>query len=475
LREYAQNDPTPVTLKDALAFGASSRVSRWAPGTRMSYCNSGPAVLAAVIEKVSGQRFEDYVQEHFFNPLHMDTASYFYTADVEKHLTRLYHNDGVTPNPYWHIDLRPAGSINASAKDMANYVRFYLQRGSFDGTQLLEPSSIERMETTETLPAAKLGNFAGYGLYNYATCDGPFTFRGHNGAVMGGLTEMAYLSDYGRGYAVMINSGNIKALNQIAKLVRHYVIRDLTPPTLPPVAPSPTELRQHYAGYYQDISPRVQWTYGLMRLFGIRSLALTTNGFWTALYGVHRERWVPISERLFRKNDESAATFALLPDAEGGTRIQIGFATYQKVSAFRIWGQAAAIGAILLILFSSIVFALVRRVLKWFGKSFDTAPLPVRVLRLLSILFLVIFFGLFLIKRGDVWTLGTCSWVSVGIFLSSIAFPLTAAASLSAVFRARSVAMNRIVYRQSVLVAIAVTAIAVYFGYWGFIGLRLWA
>ena len=53
--EYALDDPTPMPLKDALAFGASSRVCRWPPGSRMSYCNSGPAVLAAVIEKVSGE------------------------------------------------------------------------------------------------------------------------------------------------------------------------------------------------------------------------------------------------------------------------------------------------------------------------------------------------------------------------------------------------------------------------------------
>jgi CubicO group peptidase (beta-lactamase class C family) len=66
LREYALNDLTPITLKDALAYGASSRISRWPPGTRMSYCNSGPAVLAAVIEKVSGERFEDYVREALF-------------------------------------------------------------------------------------------------------------------------------------------------------------------------------------------------------------------------------------------------------------------------------------------------------------------------------------------------------------------------------------------------------------------------
>src|SRR4051812_5845860 len=42
LREYALNDPTPVTLKDALAYGADSRISRWRPGAGMAYCNSGP-------------------------------------------------------------------------------------------------------------------------------------------------------------------------------------------------------------------------------------------------------------------------------------------------------------------------------------------------------------------------------------------------------------------------------------------------
>src|SRR6266498_4543442 len=185
-REYALNDPTPISLPDALAFGASSRVSRWRPGSRMAYCNSGPAVLAAVIEKVSGRRFEDYVQEHFFNPLHMDTASYFYMPEVEQRLTRLYRSDGVTTYPYWHIAFRSSGAVNASAKDMANYVRFYLQRGRREGAALLKDSSIERMEMTETLPSAKLGHVAGYGLYNYAICEGPFVFRGHGGGVMGG-------------------------------------------------------------------------------------------------------------------------------------------------------------------------------------------------------------------------------------------------------------------------------------------------
>ncbi len=447
-REYALNDPTPIALKDALAYGAASRVSRWPPGARMAYCSSGPAVLAAVIEKVSGERFEDYVQEHFFKPLHMDTASYFYTPEVEQRLTKLYHPDGITPYPYWHFAFRPTGAINASAKDMANYVRFYLQRGSLDGTQLLRASSIERMETTETLPSAKLGKVAGYGLYNYAIFEGPFVFRGHNGGVMGGLTEMAYLPDHGRGYAFMINSTSIKALRRIGNLVRQYVIRDLTPPALPPAASVLAEVQRHYGGYYQGISPHVQMLYALERLINIKRLVFTAHGISITTYDLHHDQWVPMTERLFRKEDRSAATLALLPDADGETLIQSDWGTFKKVSALRVWGQRAAIGLILLLMLSSPLFALVWGLRKMFGKLHDAGPLSVRVLPLLGTVLLVVFFGLFVIKRDDLLTLGVCSLVTVGIMLSSIAFALAAAAGLFVVYRERSAAMNRIVERQ---------------------------
>ena len=473
-REAALNDPTPIALKDALAYGAASRISRWPPGTRMAYCGSGPAVLAAVIEKVSGERFEDYVQEHFFKPLHMDTASYFYTPEVERRLTKLYHPDGITPYPYWHILFRPAGSINASAKDMANYVRFYLQRGSLDGTQLLRASSIERMETTESLPSAKLGNVAGYGLYNYAIFEGPFVFRGHNGGVMGGLTDMAYLPDHGRGYAVMINSASIKALRRIADLVRHYVIRDLTPPALPPAASVPAEVQRHYGGYYQGISPPVQMLYALERLINIKRLVFTAQRLSITTYDLHHEQWVPMTERLFRKENQSAATLALLPDADGKTLIQSDWGTFKKVSPLRVWGQRVAIGLIFLLMLSSPLFALVWGLRKMFGKLHDAGPLSVRVLPLLGTVLFVVFFGLFVIKRDDLLTMGVCSLVTVGIMLSSIVFALAAAASLFVVYRERSAPMNRMAYWHSVLVAAAVAAVAIYMGYWGLIGLCLW-
>lgn len=483
LREYALNNPTPIALKDALIYGADSRICRWPPGDRMAYCNSGPAVLAAVIEKVSGERFEDYVQKHFFDPLHMDTASYFYTPKVQQRLTRLYHSDGVTPYPYWHIAFRSAGSVNASAKDMANYVRFYLQRGSLDGTQLVSTSSIERMETMETLPSARLGKVAGYGLYNHAIFEGPFVFHGHGGAVMGGLTEMAYLSEYDRGYAVMINSGNGKALFQIANLIRRYVVRDLTPPTLPPAASFPIELQQHYGGYYELISPREQWLYPFVRLLNIKRLTFTPDGLTTATHGLGRERWVPVSERLFRREDQSVATLALLPDADGRIQLQSDRGTFKKVSGLLVWAQLAAIALIASLTLSSLFLTPVWGLRNLFGKLPGAGPLSVRVMPLLSTVLLMAFDGLLAIGlRGmitggsvdDMFTLGVPCLHSVSVLLVSIAFPLAAAASVYVVYRERRAAMNRMAYWHSVLVTAAVAAVAVYYGYWGLIGLRLW-
>src|SRR5271154_5008435 len=121
LREYAKDDPG-LSLRDALDYDHHSRISRWRPGTRMSYCNSGPAVAAYIVEKITGKNFEEYIGEKFFKPIGMPTATYF--QPVSELTTTLYHSNGKTPHLYWDLLYRSIGSINASANDMANYLLF---------------------------------------------------------------------------------------------------------------------------------------------------------------------------------------------------------------------------------------------------------------------------------------------------------------------------------------------------------------
>ena len=439
LREFALNDPA-MTLNSALAYGASSRVCRWPPGTRMAYCNSGPAVVAAVIEKASGERFEDYMQKHVFHPLHMDGANYLYTPEVQRRLAKLYRPDGITPYPYWHVGLRPTAGLNASARDMANYLRFLLQRGSLDGTQSLQAASIDRMERGETLPSAKLGRMAEYGLFNYESVYGPFVFHGHNGAVMGDITEMGYLPGQGCGYAVMINSGSFIAGYRIANLVRDYLRPRLTAPPLPPVVAVPDQLKRHYAGYYQSISPLMQWSQGINRWLDARTLTVTSNGLSVSFHGFYKHRVLPVTERLYRNEDASLATLALLPDAAGRTLIQCRMGTYERIPALEYWAQLAGIVLVGAVVVSSLAMAPVWIVRRWLGKSRNPGPMSVRFLPLVSAALLTAFAvllgggfrGLLSGKYIDDVSLGTPNIQTVSLWLVS------AHAKTSSVKRAHS-------------------------------------
>src|SRR5215469_17944448 len=257
LREYAKDAPATMTLREGLDYDHHSRTSRWRPGTRMAYCNSGPPVAAYTVEKITGQRFEDFVEQNLFAPIGMKTATYFQPpAGVAM---TPYHDDGKTPYSYSHILLRPSGAINASANDMAAYVQFYLNRGAVNGKQVVPSADIDRMESPMSTWAAKNGTKAGYGLSNFWSVEEGFVYHGHDGGVEGGLTEMSYMPDYGVGYSFSLNSECETAYEKIGKTIRAYIRKGLEKPALPPVASLPSDSAD-YAGWYEPDSSRVELT-----------------------------------------------------------------------------------------------------------------------------------------------------------------------------------------------------------------------
>ena len=355
LPEYAHNDPTPVTLKEGLDFHPHSRRSRWQPGTRSSYCNAGPPVAAYIVQKITGQDFEDYVQENFFTPLQMSGATYRRNEAVQQRGATLY-TDGVAED-YWHISMRPSGAINASANDMAGFLRLFLGRGTVDGVQYLTPQSIERMETAMTTDGARAGLEVGYGLNNYTSPHEHWIYQAHNGGVNGGLTEFAYLPGASRGYAFMINAGSGAAFGEISDLIRNYQIRNLEKPEVPD-AVSLADAARSIEGLYHSINPRQQLEYFISRVFDARKLWFDGDELvHEAVLGGEPSRYLPGEGVHFRSAETGRVALVSATDPLAGEVVHRGTTVLQPVSAVQVWFQLAVAASWGLFIASSLLFA----------------------------------------------------------------------------------------------------------------------
>ncbi len=478
LREYAKQAPDSMSLREGLDYDHTSRVSRWRPGTRMAYCNSGPPVAAYVVEKLTGQKFEDFVQQNLFLPIGMKTATYFEPPSGTA--TTLYHPEGKTPYPYWHILLRPAGSINASANDMAAYLQFYLNRGAVDGKQLVPSADIDRMEIPESTWAAKQGMKTGYGLSNYWSIEDGFVYHGHDGGVEGGLTNMAYMPDYSVGYFFSINAGNGGAFEKIAKAIRAYLTSKLQKPAVPAVASLPADAGD-YAGWYEPNSPRVQLTQFIERLAGLTWLQVR-DGHLTVTSLGGKETFVPVTGAQFRhlpKKDapDPVPTLELLTPNPDGRFVQAGtMTTLKKIPAWYALAEILLAAYVVLSIVAIVIYApfwLLGGLSKRRRRPSERA---MRVFPLLAVLCLVAFVAIFIVCSDDlIARFGNQTVWSEALRLTTLAYAVAVLFSAYAWWRAPAEGVRRGVRLFSRLVTLALLISAFYLGYWDIINLRTWS
>lgn len=475
LKEYASNDPTPATLAQGLAVGPESRTSRWRPGTRFAYCNSGPAVTAAIIERITGKRFEDYVQETFFLPIGMPTADYFLSSRAKPLLTNLYHGDGRTPYAYWHLLMRPAGAINASAHEMGNYLRFFLNRGEVNGKQLLSASSIQRMETPTTPWSAQGGLKTGYGLHNYTSMDDRgFVWHGHNGGVEGGLSEMLYLPEAGVGYFFSINAGEGDAFHEISRELKAFATKDLPDAALPPPTPVPDAVAKAYQGWYRAISPRNSFdafldhlNFAYVSFKGSRLIVRPWIG--------PSDPFVSVDGLRFRREKQGAPRMVLMQTRDGQLLADSG-TTFARISAFTAWTELLVLFLFIAALVTVPVFALVWG-LRWLFRRMRGVPnLHVRLWPLLAELVLVGMVVLLTANSDDlIERLGNRTALSLGFTACTYVFALCSVIGLWAALRVDRKGMNRWAYAHSLGASLVFTIVTLYLAWWGVIGYRTWA
>jgi len=160
------------------------------PGTKYSYSNEGTDAAGLVVEIVSGQPFEQFLQERLFTPLGMvDTTFHPSSAQLErlaKTYTATEDKEGLqeTRTQFLTYPLdgpgrhpAPGGGLFSTARDMGRFCQMLLNGGTFEGKTYLSKEATRALTTKQT--GDEVEDIYGFGMG--ASADGQ-SF-GHGGAL----------------------------------------------------------------------------------------------------------------------------------------------------------------------------------------------------------------------------------------------------------------------------------------------------
>lgn len=468
-----------VPVMQALAMHSQGRVSRWVPGTRTAYCNMGPVVAAAIVEKVSGIKFEDYVAANFFQPLQMHQTSYFNQPNLKaQQATRYSHGQAQGAES---VLFRADGSVSSSAKEMGNFLALLVGRGTLAAGQstpqtLLSAASLQRMETPATTLGSAKGVRFGYGLANEASGFDEYRipFYGHNGLVRGSLTSLAYAPQLQRGYVLMLNTDDFGAYYRFTNVLNRFVLNGVSKPAASPAntPPLPAEFRQ-IDGWYQQISPRTEILRYISDVMSLTKFEVDGNRLLrTSLIEGDEESNTGFNEHLLQDNNSGLPAVAIVQDPLAGETVQVGQELYQRRSMLYVAGLLGFFGlwaGFALLNIAMVAWFGVRRMMARTGKPLNGRLL---LLPLLATLLLVCakhagsIFG-----NGDAaW--GTVSPTSLTTMLCSLAY---AAVAVAGVWLAvRQIATHRLVQWHASAIALLHGGMLAYLMSYGMIGIRTW-
>jgi CubicO group peptidase (beta-lactamase class C family) len=122
----------------------------FAPGTTPAYSNWGTALAGYIVERVSGQPFDDYIEQQIFSPLDMQDSSFRQPLPerLAAMMSKGYLEGQEKPLEFEIIGPAPAGSLSATGADMAKFMIAHLQQGRYGDGQILQPETARQMHDT---------------------------------------------------------------------------------------------------------------------------------------------------------------------------------------------------------------------------------------------------------------------------------------------------------------------------------------
>lgn len=133
------------TFEEMLKARVPARI--FPPGSTPAYSNYGASLAGYIVERVSGEPFDVYLEKHIFQPLDMTHSSFRQPlpASLEPFMATGYRVGSGDAEPFEYVGPRPAGSMSASADDMAHFMIAHLQDGEYHGNRILSAATAQLM------------------------------------------------------------------------------------------------------------------------------------------------------------------------------------------------------------------------------------------------------------------------------------------------------------------------------------------
>src|SRR5205085_2432872 len=133
-------------------------------GTTPAYSNYATAMAGYIVQRVSGQDYFDYIDEHILKPLKMTHSTFRQPLPdaLKPMMSKGYEVASEPAKDFEYVEAAPAGSSSVSAMDMTHLMLAHLQNGKYEDSQILKPETAELMHsrqfgTLPTMPGMCLG------------------------------------------------------------------------------------------------------------------------------------------------------------------------------------------------------------------------------------------------------------------------------------------------------------------------------
>lgn len=272
-----QNDP--MELEKLLSRWVPDRAYR--PGTVPAYSNYATALAGLIVQRVSGEKFEDYIDKHILAPANMKHSSM--AQPLPAHLAPLmskgYVSSREPAQAFEVVNHAPAGSLTASGADMGRFMIALLNQGEGPGGRILKPESLAQMWKPQYRPLP--GQELAMGLGFYEQNRNGYRIMGHGGDTTLFHSDLSMWLDEGVGLYISFNSTGDDMSRGPIRNELHRLFADRYFPAKAAAEPAKTEpvKRKVPVGGTFYMSRRAEGTLvSMINLFGQGDLITNDDG-----------------------------------------------------------------------------------------------------------------------------------------------------------------------------------------------------